>query len=109
MINFLTKGVAAIFGSKSQRDIKSVMPLVELTLKEFDALATLNDGQLRDKTNEVRSRIRQHLAEIDSQIKSLHDQIEQNPDLNIHEKEDIFTQIDSLEEKRNKNLEDVLL
>ena len=39
----------------------------------------------------------------------MHKRIEENPDLDINEKENIFGQIDKLEEERDKQLEVVLL
>jgi len=109
MIDLLTKGMAKIFGSKSQRDIKAILPIVEKILGEYAGLQGISDQQLRDKTSEVKGIIDGRLSDIDSEIKGLHDQIDQNPEMNIHQKEDIFNKIDLLEEDRNKKLEDALM
>jgi len=101
--------IAKIFGTKSQKDIKQIMPLVDETRKEGEKLTSLTHDQLRNQTAEVQQAINQHLKEIDDQLASLHKQIDDNPELGIHEKEAIFGQIDKLELDRNKELEKVLM
>lgn len=109
MINILTKGITKIFGSKSEKDIKGVMPYVELINQEVKTYESISNDELRGKTDEVRSIINEHLKEIDTQIADLHKQVEENPDLDIDAKEAIFNQIDQFEEDRNEQLETVLM
>ena len=49
------------------------------------------------------------LANFDKNIQKLKGQIVENPSMGIHEKENIFNNIDSLEEERDKKLESVLM
>jgi preprotein translocase subunit SecA len=100
--------IAKLFGTKSQKDIKSIMPLVEETIKEGQKLTNLSHDELRDQTRQVQEIINQYLKNIDDQLAGLHKQVE-NPDLGIQDKESIFAQIDKLELDRNKELEKVLL
>lgn len=109
MLDLLTKGIAKIFGTKSGRDIKLVEPLVVKINEEYAKLASISDDELREKTLEVKNEIDNDLKTIDDQIAALHQEISNKPDLDLNEKEDIFNQIDKLEEQRNKELEDVLL
>jgi len=101
--------IAKLFGTKSQKDIKLIMPLVEETIKEGGNLANLSHDELRNQTRQVQDIINQELKEIDDQLAALHKQIEDNPELGIQEKESIFALIDKLELDRNKELEKVLL
>lgn len=105
----MLKLIAKIFGTKSQRDIKAVEPLVKETIAEYEKLQSINNDQLREKTNEVRQTIRNFVAQIDGQLAELHKSIADKPELDINEKEGIFAQIDKLEAERNKELEKVLL
>ncbi len=109
MLNLLTKGITKIFGTKSEKDIKAVMPYVEKTNSIFNTFQDISNDELRDKTAKVKNRIDEYLKDIDEQIDILHKNVEDNPDMDINEKEDTFNQIDSLEEKRNKELEIILL
>jgi preprotein translocase subunit SecA len=105
----MLKFIAKIFGTKSEKDIKSIMPLVEQTRKEGERLNALTHDELRQQTQEVQQEINQYLKDIDDQLAALHKQIEDNPELDIAEKESIFNQIDKLEGERNKELEKVLM
>jgi preprotein translocase subunit SecA len=105
----MLKLISKIFGTKSEKDIKKMMPLVELTKKEGEQLTSLSHDQLRGKTAEIQQFINEQLKSIDNQIASLHTRINEQPDLDIHEKESIFAEIDKLESQRNKDLEKVLM
>ncbi|HET9054823.1 MAG TPA: preprotein translocase subunit SecA, partial [Cyclobacteriaceae bacterium] len=105
----MLKLIAKIFGTKSQKDIKSIMPLVEETRREGEKLTGLSHDELRNQTREVQHIINQELQHIDNQVAALHQQITDNPELGIQEKESVFAQIDKLELERNKELEKVLM
>lgn len=104
----MLKFIAKIFGTKSEKDIKKLMPVVEEINKEFDVLSTISNDELRDKTRQIQEKIDDYLKEIDEKLNQLHKKVADNPDLDIQEKEDVFSEIDSIEEDRNKELEKVL-
>jgi preprotein translocase subunit SecA len=101
--------IAKIFGTKSEKDIKRIMPLVEQTRKEGERIGALSHDELRKETQVVQDQINQYLKNIDDQLADLHKQIDDHPELDITEKETIFNQIDKLELDRNKELEKVLM
>jgi preprotein translocase subunit SecA len=109
MFNFLTKGITKIFGTKSDRDLKDLTPYVAKVNEAFELLRTLSDDQLRQKTTEFKALINQRLEPISSQIASLRQQVEENYDMDVNEKEGIFQQIDKLDVETNRVLEEVLL
>jgi preprotein translocase subunit SecA len=109
MLDIITKGITKIFGTKSERDLRDLTPYVGKVNAEYNTLQSITDDELRGKTTEVRLYIQQKLQNIDDQLSGLHKRIEENPDLDINEKETIFGQIDKLEEERDKQLEVVLL
>ncbi|MDN5201828.1 preprotein translocase subunit SecA [Fulvivirgaceae bacterium BMA10] len=109
MLDILTKGITKVFGTKSDKDIKKVLPLVVEINAEFDKLQNIDNDALRAKTTAVKEIIDGDLKEIDDRIAGLHKEIEEKPDLDIHEKEDIFNKIDELEKERNDELEKVLM
>jgi len=108
-MSILTKGLAKLFGSKSDRDVKEVTPYVEEINKVYDSLSSLTDDELRNKTQELKDMIAEDLKDIDGQIEELHRRIEEETGLSIQEKEASFDAIDKLEEDRNVELEKVLL
>ena len=65
MLGFLSK----IFGgSKSEKDVQKIQPLVGQINAFFQQYQSLSNDQLRGKTAEFRGRIREHLSEIDARI-----------------------------------------
>ena len=105
----MLKFIAKIFGTKSEKDIKRVMPLVEQTKAEGEKLKSVSNDDLRNETRKIQEFINQELRGIDDQIASLHKKIADSPDLDINEKESVFAEIDKIEGDRNKELEKVLL
>ena len=104
-MSILNKGLAKLFGNKSERDIKAITPLVLEINKAFDNLASISDDELRGKTLEFKKIIAEDLKEIDDQISALHKRVEDEPNLDLNEKDSIFQSIDKLEETRNESLE----
>ena len=109
MINLLTKAVTKFFGTKSERDIKEIMPIVEKTKAEYAKLYSISDEQLRQRTAQLKATIQERLAKFDNEIADLALGVEANPEMSVDAKEDIFNQIDKLSADRNKELEVVLL
>jgi preprotein translocase subunit SecA len=109
MFDIVVKGLTKLFGTKSERDIKELLPFVPLVNEAQHQLAQINDEALRNKTKEVKDIIKRELKSFDDQIATLHKQIEENPEMDVNDKEDLFDQIDKLEKDRNKDLEKVLM
>ncbi|HNB92670.1 MAG TPA: preprotein translocase subunit SecA, partial [Saprospiraceae bacterium] len=102
MLDFIKK----LFGTKTEREVKAYMPIIDEINGYFESYKSLSNDELRNKTTEFRERIGNHLAGIDSDIKSLNDQARNTQ--NIREKESIFDQVDKMKKDRDKHLEDIL-
>ncbi|HEY9533747.1 MAG TPA: preprotein translocase subunit SecA [Mucilaginibacter sp.] len=105
MLNFISK----LFGSKSERDVKGIMPLVEKIKAEFAKLDQITNDELRARTIAFKETIKQGLASIDEEIQSIKDQTENDPDMDVQEKVKLYTQLDKLQKDRDKELEVILL
>ncbi|MDH5381514.1 MAG: preprotein translocase subunit SecA, partial [Cyclobacteriaceae bacterium] len=101
--------IAKIFGTKSDKDIKKLAPLVNKINEEYKYLSNISNDQLREKTSEVKAEIDNFLKAIDDEIAQLHGQINDNPEMDVYEKEGLFERIDKLEIERNVKLEEVLM
>jgi preprotein translocase subunit SecA len=105
MLNFISK----IFGgSKSDKDVDKIRPLVGQINTHFASYKSISNDELRNKTNEFRGRIKNHLTEIDNNIKALADQAEQLPLEDIIGRDDIYKEIDEIKKKRNEKIEEAL-
>jgi preprotein translocase subunit SecA len=105
MLNFISK----LFGNKSERDVKSILPLVEKVKTEFAKLGGITNDDLRSRTDAFKETISAGLAGIDSEIQAIKDQTENNPDMEVSAKVELYTQLDKLEKDRNKELEVILM
>lgn len=95
-------------GSKSDRDVKKIRPLVERSNEFFKAYSSLSNDELRNKTTEFKSRIKEHLTEIDAQISKLNEDAEALPFNDLMGKESIYQEVDKLKKTRNSKIEEVL-
>lgn len=104
----MLKVLSKLFGSKSERDIKQVRPLVEKIKAEYDKLQTLTNDELRAKTFDFKNRIKEYLAATDSEISELEKEAD-DAKLPMDEKTAIYEKIDKLKKERDEKLEQVLM
>ena len=104
MLELLSK----LFGSKSNRDIKLIQPLVEKTKEEYSKLRSLSNDELRQRTIDFKARIQEFLEDIDKEIAVVKTKAE-SEDLPINEKTALYDQLDKLQKDRDKELEKVLI
>lgn len=105
MLGFLSKMFG---GSKSEKDIKIIQPIVQQVNQHFAAYQSLSNDQLRSKTQEFRQRIKAHLQKIDEEIAALNKQAEELAFSDINGKDTIYQQVDKLIKDRDKQIEEVL-
>ncbi|HMG82152.1 MAG TPA: hypothetical protein VK559_03875, partial [Ferruginibacter sp.] len=105
MIGFLAK---VFGGNKSEKDVKQIRPQVEKINQFFAQYQSLSNDQLRDKTQEFRQRIKQHLNEIDEKISSKQSEAEGLPVDDIAGKDLIYQEVDLLKKDKNKQIEEIL-
>ncbi|GGZ18305.1 protein translocase subunit SecA [Echinicola pacifica] len=108
MLDILTKSLAKVFGTKSDRDIKELHPYVALINSEYSKLSSITDDELRGKTIEIKGIINEDLKAFDDNILSLREQIASMAPDKVHEKDALFNEIDKVEKDRNEALEVVL-
>ncbi len=101
MLNFISK----IFGSKSDRDIKAIRPIVDKINEEYNKLSGISNDELRGRTLNFKHRIQESLSEINGKIIEIKSNVEQNQQMPLAEKTAYYDEIDRLEKERNKQLE----
>ncbi|BFP42609.1 preprotein translocase subunit SecA [Flavobacteriaceae bacterium GF1] len=93
-------------GDKSEKDVKALQPLVK-QIKSFESeMEQLSHDELRQKTNEFKSKIKEKCASIDEKIEALKKEVEASTD--IDRNEEIYSEIDKLNEEAYKVSEDTL-
>jgi preprotein translocase subunit SecA len=105
MLGFISK----IFGgSKSEKDVKLIVPLVAKINDHFTAYASLSNDSLRGKTAEFRQRISEHLKDIDAQISDTNKQAEELSFDDLTGKDAVYQEVDALKKERDKKIEEIL-
>ena len=108
MINSLVNGIQKLFGNKADKDVKGLEPFVGKINTEFNKLENLTNDELRGKTTSFKQQVNDYLSEIDIKIADLKSEIKNTTVHEIDKREDAYEQIDSLEEERDKKLEEIL-
>ncbi|TLU58148.1 MAG: preprotein translocase subunit SecA, partial [Chlorobium sp.] len=100
-----------IFGSKHEKDIKKIQPIIQSINELQMGMASLSDDQLRAKGVELKQKVRRVLEPIELEKKNLSLKLE-NPDISLEEAEAINIQLDNLADEYEKltasTLEEVL-
>ena len=104
MLKFITK----LFGTKSERDIKSVLPIVDQINQEYTTLQGLSDDELRAASKELEDTIKERLKDFDDQMTALREEVESHPEMELDVKEAKFQEVDNLQLQKDEALEVVL-
>ncbi|MEI6487547.1 MAG: preprotein translocase subunit SecA [Bacteroidota bacterium] len=108
MLDFFSKSVSKMFGTKSDRDLKEIQPIVDKILIEFPKLAALTNDELRNKTIEFKKRIVDFSAKENKQIDDLKAKIDADLMMDVEMKEKMYEEIDELEKTIVENNQEVL-
>ena len=99
--DFLTK----IFGNKSQRDLKEIMPIVDKIKAIYPQIAALDNDGLRARTAAIKQQLRDIVADERARIADIRAKID---DTEINEREKLYAEIDKLEKQISTKLEQKL-
>jgi preprotein translocase subunit SecA len=105
MLKLFTK----LFGTKSERDLKSVRPYVDKINLEYKKMASLSHDELRRKTHSLKQYIKAETHKFIEELEIREGQLESNTQLIPKEVEDLYVQISRIKEQYNTQLEKVLL
>ena len=107
-MGILDKVMKLVFGDKSAKDIKVIMPIIDkIKVAEKNISKLSNDG-LRAKTEEFKQIIKDATSSQSNEIEKLREEAN-SENISIHEKEDIYLKIDQLEDEAYEISEKVLV
>ena len=98
---FMTK----LFGNKSQRDLKEITPYVNKIREVYPSIKKLSNDELRAKTEEIKKRIRDYVAEDRKEVAELRENVDEK---DLEEREAIWSDVDKKEDAIIDKMEDVL-
>jgi len=95
-------------GNKSEKDVKKISPLVADINGHFDKYQSLSNDDLRNKTQEFKARIKDHLSEIDAAIAAKKEEAESLTSLDISGRDAIYQEVDKMRKDRDQKIEEAL-
>ena len=95
-----------IFGSKSDRDMKAVKPVLDKVLAAYETIDKLDNDALRARTEALKSRLREAEAPFEKRIEEIRQKLEE--DIPVQEKETLATESDKLVKEEDTAIEKVL-
>jgi preprotein translocase subunit SecA len=103
MLSFISK----IFGSKSDRDLKDIRPLVDEIHAATSKIQSLSNDQLRQKTIEFKRKIKENTLDEENKILSLKEKAEL-AETDLAEKESIYADIDKIKKEVKEKIKTTL-
>ncbi|HSW67727.1 MAG TPA: hypothetical protein VLH16_04030, partial [Bacteroidales bacterium] len=104
MISFLK----SLFGTKAQSDLRELMPYLAKTVAAYETIKNLRNDDLRAKTSHFRQLISEHISDEESQIFQLRERIENEYDMDVDEKEQLYKEIDRLNNQSYAKTQEIL-
>ena len=95
-----------IFGTKAERDLKQLQPVLQKVLAAYPEIDRLSDDQLREKSAELRKIIHDRIAADEDRIAQIKEELEK--DIPVDQKEALATESDKLVKKVDEEIEKVL-
>ena len=97
-----------MFGSKADRDLKEIKPILNKTLAAYEKIDKMSDDDLRAEAQRIKKVIADRIAADEAKKKELRGRLE-DMTLSADEKERIATEVDKLTKKIDEQIEVVLM
>lgn len=96
-----------VFGSKEERDLKHLTPILKLVLAEYQRVDAFSDDDLRAETDKLKKQIKERLASDEAMLSDLKGRLS-DVEVSTDDKERYAENVDKLKKKINDDIEDVL-
>ncbi len=103
IFDFATK----VFGNKYDKDLKEINPIIEKIKSVYPSIQSLSNDELRTKTATFKQQIEDATKDTYKEIDSLKEKAE-STDIELQQKETIYTEIDTLEKSVVEKTEEIL-
>ena len=98
--------IKKVFGTKSERDMKQVKPILEKVLAAYESIDKLSNDELRAKAEDLKMRIREVEEPFEKRIAEIKEQLES--DIPVSQKESLATESDKLVKDEDAEIEKIL-
>ncbi|MGA2625087.1 MAG: preprotein translocase subunit SecA [Bacteroidota bacterium] len=104
----MLKFLSTLFPSKSQKDVRRILPIVDEINGYFEEYRELSDEDLKAKTAEFRGRIKERTKEIEDENTALKEKLKTDENLSFEEREDIYARIEETQKRLDETTKEVL-
>ncbi|MDO8999334.1 MAG: preprotein translocase subunit SecA [Bacteroidota bacterium] len=104
MFDFLKK----LLGTKSEKDVKGLESRVEEINTIYTSLNSISHDALRAKASALKEKIQIAIKPQNDEIAKIKLEVNSNPDIDVNTKEELYKNIDEIEQDITKKIEEVL-
>lgn len=109
MLEYISKFLTSIFGTKSERDLKKIWPIVDEIKSYEEEIKALSDEELKQKTEDFKQLIKDRTQEVTDEINEIKEKMDSNDEsITLAERREFSDTIEELEEEWLEILEDTL-
>ncbi len=98
--------IKKVFGTKSDRDMKQVRPILEKVLAAYKEIDGLSNDELRARAEALKKQIREREEPFEKRLAEIKEHLES--DIPVNEKEALATESDKLVKEEDEEIEKVL-
>ena len=98
--------IGKLFGTKADRDMKMVRPILDKILAEYESIDRLSNDELRERSMGLRERLREVESPFEARIEEIRQALD--GDLPVAEKEKLATESDKLVKDEDEAIEKCL-
>ncbi len=99
MQEFVGKILSKVFGSKSEKDIKAIQPIVDQIKSYDEAMKALSDDELKGKTQDFKNQIKEAVGDIEADIDELKKKMDNLEEAKLNEHRVMAEELDALEQE----------
>jgi len=107
-MGFIDNLIAKLFGTKTERDLKELMPIVNRIKEAYPRFVSLSHDELRDETERLKKKVRDYIAEEENKVNELKAQME-SEGIDYEEKERVYADVDKLVKEIDVKIEEILM
>ncbi len=106
-MSILDKVLGKFLGNKAERDLKEIQPYIDQINSVYPEIENLSNDELRDRSDAIRKKVREYVTKEEEEVKQLREKAE-TPEIEVSEKEEIYSRLDKLEKEIDDKYEEVL-
>ncbi len=107
-MGILTGLLKKLFGDKSSKDIKKILPILEQIKKEYASLQHLDNDHLRERTRQLRHQIAKAVEPVNQKLESYRKELESPEPLSVKRQEQLYDEIDACEKQIDEIIKEQL-